>query len=235
MATPSKAKKKARVERRYHHGDLRNALVEQALALVEGGGIERFSLREAARLVGVSANAAYRHFEDRSDLLAAVVEVGFRRQERYILEAIAAVAETANAGAAAVERLKATGRGYVRFAVRHPELLRVMFGSHAGLDAQGFPHTAGYGLLSKALDALVAAGLMPAERRAGAELKAWTVVHGFAMLAIQGAGPLHADAKRSALLEEALDYACTGLCGRLDFPAWRRSCAARTTKRRRVP
>jgi len=61
---------------RYHHGDLRNALVAQAARLVETGGAENFSLREAARLEGVSAKAAYRHFADRSDLLAAALAAG---------------------------------------------------------------------------------------------------------------------------------------------------------------
>jgi AcrR family transcriptional regulator len=90
----------------YHHGDLRNALIEQAVKLLEETGAESFSLREAARLVGVTANAAYRHFADKSDLLTAVAEVGLSRMERGIVRAITAVADQPTAAAAAVERLK---------------------------------------------------------------------------------------------------------------------------------
>ena len=66
----------------YHHGDLRNALVAAAAQMVERDGEERFSLREAARSVGVTANAAYRHFADRSALLTAVAASGFEELSR---------------------------------------------------------------------------------------------------------------------------------------------------------
>ena len=60
----------------YHHGDLRNSLIQAALALVAERGVEGFSLREAARTVGVSPSACYRHFADREELLAAVAHEG---------------------------------------------------------------------------------------------------------------------------------------------------------------
>lgn len=63
----------------YHHGDLRNALVASAVRLIETSGTSSFSLREAAREVGVSANAAYRHFDDKSALMTAVAAFGFRQ------------------------------------------------------------------------------------------------------------------------------------------------------------
>jgi AcrR family transcriptional regulator len=204
-----------RPRRRYHHGDLRNALIEQAVKLVEEGGAEGFSLREAARLVGVTANAAYRHFADRSDLLAAVAEVGYRRQEQCMLKALSAVSDRSTAAAAAVERLKAAGRGYIEFAVDHPELQRVMFGTRASLKEGGFAKTGSYMLLSKALDDLVAEGMLPADRRPGAELRAWTVVEGFASLVLQGVGGVQKKASRTAALESILDFAYIGLCGRL--------------------
>ncbi len=203
---------------RYHHGNLRNALLDQAVKLVEETGAESFSLREAARHVGVTANAAYRHFADKSALLTAVADVGFTLQERCILKALSAVAARPTTAAAAVERLKAAGRAYVEFAVDHPELLRVMFrsGGRASLDESGFRNTAPYALLSKALDDLVGAGVLPHARRPGAELKAWTVVHGFASLVIQGVGALQRKGPRTEALESVLDFALVGLCGRLE-------------------
>jgi AcrR family transcriptional regulator len=72
----------------YHHGDLRNALISSAVRLIERRGEASFSLREAARDVGVSANAAYRHFEDKSAVLAAVAAGALEQFARPMLEAM---------------------------------------------------------------------------------------------------------------------------------------------------
>lgn len=202
----------------YHHGDLRNALIKIAIKLVEEGGAEEFSLREAARLAGVSANAAYRHFADKSDLVTAVAEEGFSRLGQRILKALAAVPERRFQVDMAVERLKAAGRAYVAFAVDHPELLRVMFGTSglAALEGGVSLKPVPFVLLGKALDDLVRSGVLPAERRPGAELKAWTVVHGFASLVIQAGGAAQRKAARTEALEAVLEFALIGLCGRLD-------------------
>lgn len=209
----------------YHHGDLRNALIKQAVKLVEEGGADSFSLREAARLVGVSANAAYRHFADKSDLLAAVAEEGFARLARSAQKAVSAVPDRPPAADAAMERLKAAGRAYVEFAVEHPELLRVMFGASglAVLEKDGALRPAPFVLLGNVLDRLVAAGVLPASRRPGAELKAWTAVHGFASLVVQSGGTAQRRATRAEALEAVLDFAMIGLCGRLDQPSRRSS------------
>ncbi|MBN8617163.1 MAG: helix-turn-helix transcriptional regulator, partial [Deltaproteobacteria bacterium] len=75
----------------YHHGDLRNSLVEEAVRVVEREGLEAFSLREVARRVGVSANAAYRHFADKDALLGAVASHGLGVLARRMREAMEAV------------------------------------------------------------------------------------------------------------------------------------------------
>src|SRR5215207_6672963 len=62
----------------YHHGDLRRALIDGAVAIIADRGAEAFTLREAARRLGVNDRAAYRHFADKASLLAAVAEHGFR-------------------------------------------------------------------------------------------------------------------------------------------------------------
>lgn len=206
---------------RYHHGNLGNALVARATELIERDGTERFSLREAARLEGVSAKAAYRHFADKADLLAAVAEHGFKLMEQKLVETVEAVAVGGSAAAVAVERLKAAGRGYVAFAIDHPELLRVMFSANglATLDDKNAFQPAAFALLGRTLDDLARAGVLPADRRAGAELKAWTVVHGFASLVVQAGGANRATPAASSLLESVLDFAMIGLCGRLDHGA----------------
>jgi AcrR family transcriptional regulator len=200
----------------YHHGDLRNALVASAVRLIEASGTSSFSLREAAREVGVSANAAYRHFDDKSALMTAVAAFGFRQLATQMVGAMASAAGGRAKGPASVARFKAVGRAYVEFAVAHPELFRVMFGecgaecrkAEPGDDATEDP----WSLLGKSLDALVADGLLAAERRPGAELKAWSVVHGFASLALDGLASMPTAADRARALEALLEFTVVGLC-----------------------
>jgi AcrR family transcriptional regulator len=206
----------------YHHGDLRNALVASAVRLIETSGTSSFSLREAAREVGVSANAAYRHFDDKSALMTAVAAFGFRQLATQMVGAMASAAGGRAKGPASVARFKAVGRAYVEFAVAHPELFRVMFGecgaecrqAEPGDDATEDP----WSLLGKTLDALVADGLLATEVRPGAELKAWSVVHGFASLALDGLAALPSADERAAALEALLEFTVVGLCAQT--PAW---------------
>jgi AcrR family transcriptional regulator len=206
----------------YHHGDLRNALVASAVRLIETSGTSSFSLREAAREVGVSANAAYRHFDDKSALMTAVAAFGFRQLATQMVGAMASAAGGRAKGPASVARFKAVGRAYVEFAVAHPELFRVMFGECGAVCRQAEPGDDAtedpWSLLGKTLDALVADGLLATEVRPGAELKAWSVVHGFASLALDGLAALPSADERAAALDALLDFAVVGLCAQT--PAW---------------
>ena len=200
----------------YHHGDLRNALVASAVRLIEQGGEAAFSLREAARDVGVSANAAYRHFDDKSALLTAAAAGGLEQLASRMLKAMDRAAESGGNERPAIARFKAVGRAYVEFALAHPELFRLMF-SGSGVaclatSAAGLTTPKPWDLLGRALDALVADGLLPAGRREGAELKAWSVVHGFAALALAGHAAVPTGQQRHAALESALEFAVQGLC-----------------------
>jgi AcrR family transcriptional regulator len=206
---------------RYHHGKLRNALLARAMILIENRGAQSFSLREAARLEGVSPKASYRHFADRSELLTAVAEEGFRLIARKLVETIAAVSDQRGEVEDAIERLKAAGRAYVAFAIEHPELLRLMFGSNglATLERDRSLQPEAFLMLSKTLDDLVRTGALPADRRPGAELKAWTVVHGFASLVVEAGGATQRMGAAADALESILDFAIIGLCGQLKHPA----------------
>jgi hypothetical protein len=116
-----------------------------------------------------------------------------------------------------VARFKAVGRAYVEFAIAHPELFRVMFGAcgaecrkaEPGDDAMEDP----WSLLGRSLDALVADGILASALRPGAELKAWSVVHGFASLALDGLASMPSAADRAQALESLLAFAVVGLCG----------------------
>lgn len=106
--------------RGYHHGNLKASLIEAGLAALAQSEADDLSLRQLAKDVGVSANAAYRHFEDKDALLSAMAAEGFRRFARAQQDAVAQVPQPE-------DRLKASGRAYVAFAQAHPALYRLMF------------------------------------------------------------------------------------------------------------
>lgn len=120
MAKSQSPTKRAPRKRAYHHGDLVAALVDEGVRAVEKDGHEALSVREIARAVGVSAAAPFRHFADRDDLLRAVAFAGLRR---YVADANRAAAE---AGDEPLAQFRALGLTEVRFAIRHPNLLRLM-------------------------------------------------------------------------------------------------------------
>ena len=170
-------------KRPYHHGDLRRAVVQEALDIARSGGADAISMRELGRRLGVSPSAIYRHFADRDALLAAVAhEVRFMLAERMLLE-VERVGD-AEPRVLAVRRFLATGRGYVRFATEEPRLLAIAFLALPDRDPRlaGDGRTTPWEVLTTALDGLVVAGVMTGERRAGAEVVAWSAVHGFAAL-----------------------------------------------------
>jgi AcrR family transcriptional regulator len=173
----------------YRHGDLRHALLEVGIALAREGGPAAVVLREATRRVGVVPNAAYRHFADRQALLNAVCAAGLAALAVAMETEINALPPDAAPLAAARDRLRAVGTGYLRFAQAEPGLFRTAFSVPDNLDGPGGVGLSGltpFGLLAAALDALVEAGALPRERRPGAEFLAWSAVHGLAMLVIDG-------------------------------------------------
>jgi AcrR family transcriptional regulator len=194
----------------YRHGDLRNALLEAGLRLAAAGGPSAVVLREATRQAGVSPNAAYRHFHDREALLAAV---GVRCLALVAAEIAAELAGTAR-GADVRAQLDAVGRAYVHFALREPGLFRTAFSVHTEPEAARGAEPGGlgpFGLLLDVLDRAVAHGVLPRERRPGAEVAAWSAVHGLALLLLDG--PLRSvpEAEREGLIEAVLRAVRDGL------------------------
>jgi len=168
---------------RYHHGDLRAALLAEALRTMQAGGIEQLTLRAVGDRLGVSRTALYRHFADKQALLAAVAREGFR-----MLRADLEAARTANEDL--VAGFEAMGKAYVRFAVAHSQYYRVMFGRFVescsrdeGLAADA---QAAFGVLADTLGALQAAGQVRRDDVTTQAAFVWSVVHGIAMLAIDG-------------------------------------------------
>ena len=179
----------------YRHGDLRRALLEAGIALARAGGPHAIVLREATRRAGVAPNAAYRHFASRQDLLEAVRSAALSELADAMEAEMAKVRRAKSAQDAARASLRAVGAGYLRFAFTETGLFRTAFATPELLGFTGDPARKGksgldpFELLSAALNKFVETGLLPPERRPAAEFLAWSAVHGFAMLVIDG--PLH--------------------------------------------
>jgi AcrR family transcriptional regulator len=106
----------------YHHGNLRNELLDTAEAQLADTSIDELSLRALARAVGVSQTAPYRHFRDKNELLAALATRGYRK----LLEALKAAAE--EIGDDPEAEMHSFALTYVNYAVTHPDLFKLMFG-----------------------------------------------------------------------------------------------------------
>jgi AcrR family transcriptional regulator len=107
---------------RYHHGNLKETMVKAAIRLIEKRGEASFTIRELAKLVGVSHAAAYRHFRSKRELLAQIAEEGFHGLQASFDESL-----SQNAGRSCRTRIKALGASYVRYALQHPGHFRAMF------------------------------------------------------------------------------------------------------------
>lgn len=208
----------------YHHGDLTNALTEAAVQLARAGGPEAVVLREAARQVGVSATAAYRHFVGHSDLLQTVKQRALAALAGSMERELAAGPVEPDPGEDALRRLRALSTGYVRFARSEPGLFRAAF-SHLPKPVRPHPEATGHPVIAEptdpafqmlcaVLDDLVATGLMPAQRRQHAPLAAWSMVHGLAVLLLDGPYAHLADEQADAVMRSTVEVAIYGLCGR---------------------
>jgi len=164
----------------YHHGNLREVLIEAALRLIAEHGPGGFSFAEVARAVGVSPAAPYRHFRDRGALLAEVARRGF---DRFAAELERAWNRGRPDPATAIENC---GRAYLAFARRDPASYAAMFESGLPFDADPVLRDAAesaFGVLRRAAEA--ACGSLPQQRRPPALMVAlhiWALSHGVASL-----------------------------------------------------
>lgn len=173
-----------RRKRPYHHGDLRNALISAAAELAAQGGPGSVSIRAAARLVGVTPTAAYRHFAGQEELLGAAKDSALAELTEAMTKQLAARPRSEDPVRYALGSLAALGRGYIAFARAQPGLFRTVFswqGPLAG-DSEARTRSNPFQLLLASLDELVAVGYLTPERRPMAEFAAWAMVHGLAAL-----------------------------------------------------
>jgi AcrR family transcriptional regulator len=201
----------------YRHGDLRRALLEAGIELARAGGPDAIVLREATRRAGVVPNAAYRHFASRQELLLAVRAYALSELAIAIENEMAALGEDTRSAEFARGCLRAVGIGYLRFAHAEPALFRTAFSVPLNNGPESDPARAGrsglnpFQLLGAALDRLVDTGVLPPERRQGAEYLAWSAVHGLAVLFTDGPLRSLTDAQRSAVGKRVVDMVEKGL------------------------
>ena len=212
----------------YHHGNLREALIEAAADLARAKGPDGVVLREVARRTGVSHNAAYRHFDDREALLAEVAAVGMERLEQAMRKHMGAVRAKSPQDRAR-RRLRASGRAYVVFALTEPGFFEVAFSAKELPQSLTEPDVA-WPKSPRAARAATTratpdrtrssarpwtswstAGELEPQRRTGADVTCWAAVHGFALLNLHG--PLRAidEQTRAPMLEGLLDTIERGL------------------------
>jgi AcrR family transcriptional regulator len=204
MATPQRAP--------YHHGDLRNALVAQATDLARTGGPDAVVLREAARRVGVSPSAAYRHFPSLEALMAAVSSRAREALGRAMLERLDRLPPDADPRRSALARFRATGEAYIDFALSEPGLFHVAFvPCDLALFVADDPSP--YAILASAIDGATNVGAIPPDRRPHAEEVAWSAVHGIAVLIGDGLMWLPDAGERDEVIDRVLDGVVYGLAG----------------------
>jgi AcrR family transcriptional regulator len=178
------------IKQPYHHGDLPRAMVQEAVRTIQTEGLAALTLRGVGARLGVSRTALYRHFADKQALLGAVAAEGFRTLRDDLRAAW-------QASAPGPDRMDPMGVAYVRFAVTHPSHYRVMFGGavHAGAgETPGDESTDAFAVLVEAIVAQQQAGFVRRDDPQQLALYVWAVVHGVAMLALDGMLP---DAVRS--------------------------------------
>lgn len=184
----------------YHHGDLRQALIRAAEQVISERGVDGFSLRETARRAGVSAAAPQHHFGDARGLLTAVATLGFEG----LSEALEAADASHPGPAARRARLDAQGRAYVAFALSAPARFDVMWRKariDEGNDALKTAAARAFRLLDAAIRDGEADGRSPDPRT----IAAWSAVHGFARLALDGAFGPDPNAAADAMLGPMLE------------------------------
>jgi AcrR family transcriptional regulator len=194
----------------YHHGNLRRQLLDATVELLKTDEISQISMRKVANSIGVSHNALYRHFADKDTLLAEVAEEGFMLFRDGLQSQIDQYPNEP------IKQLQNMGVAYVKFALSYPSYYRVMFGAYRTKPPQKFPllsststemstlsveqlirdvepQTTGFNVKGEAFMVLVntvircqEAGLIKQEDPKTQALACWSIVHGLAMLFIDG-------------------------------------------------
>jgi AcrR family transcriptional regulator len=198
---------------RYHHGHLRAACLRAAMELLEENGAAALSLRAVARRAGVSPGAPYRHYADRDALVSAVAAVGYRELAGYLA--------AAHPSPSTPDDLAAVAVAYVRFALEHPALFRVMFGEPCDRDSD--ERVAATAAISEYVGAIVRQSF-PGANEEAMTIAVWGLVHGLAFLHLDG----KLDASSPAVVSARVRAAVHAVLAASDATSW--ALAARSSK-----
>lgn len=172
----------------YHHGDLRQALLDASVQLIAEGGVQALSLRGAARKAGVSSGAPYHHFKNRTELLNSIATEGFA----LLAQAMDRLLEDASDPA---EKLSCCGIAYVEFARAHPAHYKVMFRPELARPSEEGP-SPGEEVFRRLVASVIEAqeaGVAPSGDPEKLVLTSWSVAHGLASLMVDGPLGCHFD------------------------------------------
>ncbi len=204
--------------RSYHHGDLRHALIAEASRRARTGGPGAISLREVTRAVGVSPNAAYRHFADRDDLVRAAAAEAQTALATAILTRVRAASPDLPPALASIERLRRVGLAYIDFARSERGWFELAFLTQDPSPSEAIVTlddevVAPFRLLLDTLDLMVDTGALDAARRPLAEWTCWSAVHGFADITAHGPLQWQPDDVVDALAAAVVEATITGVRG----------------------
>jgi AcrR family transcriptional regulator len=180
----------------YHHGDLRNVLIDAGITMLAEEGAEVLSLRGLARRAGVSHNAPYQHFADKETFLAAIAEQGFELLARAIDNS-----QSSTGPGTIRDRLIAAGQGYVRFALEHPHHFRLMFGprAHAGFPGLSTAARSAFERLAQIVAEGQRQGTLRGDDPREPAMVVWLAAHGLSAVLIAEKIPLDIVAGREPL------------------------------------
>jgi len=192
----------------YHHGNLKQALLDKALDHLRLHGPDKISLRALARDVGVSQTAPYRHFEDKTALLAALATEGFRRLYNVSHSAMGVEGSAADA-------LQMSGKAYIHFALDNPELYRLMFGPMLSPDDDFAELEEAGGNAFNVIVSLVQRGIETGEFVDKDPLlvanSTWAMVHGISSLMLDRRFDCVEGGISESVLDESLNLILLGL------------------------
>ncbi len=204
----------------YHHGDLPNALADAATELARSGGPEAVVLREAARRVGVSAAAAYRHYASHCELLQEVRHRAIAAMAEALQEGLDRGEPLPDPADEALRRFRNLGSAYVGFALADPGLFHASFVNHSPycrvetIPADVKEQIAAsrpYQLLADSLDELVRVGILDPSRRETAPIAFWSAVHGLSTLLLDGPLAGLAEPERAEAIMRTLEILVDGV------------------------
>jgi AcrR family transcriptional regulator len=168
-------------QRPYHHGDLEAALLAVSMEVVESQGATAVTVRDLARMVGVSPSAAYRHFPSRDHLMARVSQLARQALAAELLTAQDGASTRGGSARRATARFESIGRAYVSFALNNRRLFEAAF-LHCDTRPEEPDDPDAWLILVDAIDQMIEAGAVPDSRKRDGPIIAWSGVHGLAQI-----------------------------------------------------